>query len=111
MKNGLTVLLMIIILMSASCSRSEESGGHTQPSAVETPEQAHAEGETTAAAHSAGYAKILNGDFSDFAGVWENGRGEIVRLKQDGTLGDRQRSENGRFDEGHYYWYSSPVDE
>ena len=42
---------------------------------------------TPAPAESYDYAKILNKDFSDFAGNWKNGNGDREQLKKDGIFG------------------------
>jgi len=44
-------------------------------------------GAATAPAGSYDYAKILNKDFSDFAGNWKNGNGDRQQLKKDGIFG------------------------
>ena len=41
------------------------------------------------------YSKILNGDLSDFVGVWENSEGNYIYLKADGTQGDDGVLEDG----------------
>jgi hypothetical protein len=38
------------------------------------------------------YDKILHGDLSDFAGFWENSKGESRKLRADGTVADGQKS-------------------
>jgi len=44
-------------------------------------------GAAAAPAGSYDYAKILNKDFSDFAGNWKNGNGDRQQLKKDGIFG------------------------
>jgi len=55
--------------------------------------------------------EILNGDFSDFAGVYYNGRGEVFTLKSDGTrLEDDTQIAAGSFvkhDNGSFSWNSN----
>lgn len=41
------------------------------------------------------YSKILNGDLSDFVGVWKNAEGNYIYLKADGTQGDDGVLEDG----------------
>ncbi|MDR0502255.1 MAG: DUF1566 domain-containing protein [Treponema sp.] len=57
----------IIVLMFGACTKKSE---------------------TAAAVSAESYAKILNGDFSDFAGTWVNGKGTRVELKPDGIFGN-----------------------
>ena len=55
----LTVLLLIVAFMFASCTKKSE----TQTAATITAESDDPNGS---------YAKILSGDFTDFAGTWAN---------------------------------------
>jgi len=48
--------------------------------------------ETAATVSAESYAKILNGDLSDFAGTWVNGRGERIQLRANGTFNAGQRT-------------------
>lgn len=43
------------------------------------------------------YSKILNGDLSEFVGVWTNAEGSIINLKADGTEGETTtKASNGK---------------
>ncbi len=42
------------------------------------------------------YGKILNGDLSDFAGVWKNADGMTLNLQSDGTEGQTVTNEDGK---------------
>ena len=65
------------------------------------------------------YTAILDGDLSEFAGVWANGKGEKVRLRADGTFdnGETSRSFTRGVDDNDYWmmaangtdyvWYNS----
>jgi|GEM_PF-6640470 len=120
MKNKIAVIAFTIILLSlfTSCNKNNSQASApvagTAQSSEATTVQTQAEVESTVlqTAVSGNYAKILNGDFSDFAGIWVNGRSEIIRIRQDGTLGDRQEAGSGSFDENRFYhWFSNPIDE
>jgi len=52
------------------------------------------------------YIKILNGDFSDFAGNWKNGSGDRQQLKKDGIFSDNgiKVFSLGRQPNGVYSW-------
>jgi hypothetical protein len=51
------------------------------------------------------YIKILNGDLSDFAGIWVNGNGERKELKPDGNFGDSVDAYVfQRHKDGYYSW-------
>jgi len=59
------------------------------------------------------YSKILNGDLSEFAGIWwANGWGERKQLwVDDGTLSDGYRIGNfNKYEDGSYYWTEGYYD-
>jgi len=64
--------------------------------------------ETAVTITAESYAKILNGDLSDFAGTWENVYNEKRQLKADGffadglTVSNFQKTDNGN---GAYSWW------
>jgi len=64
--------------------------------------------ETTAVITAESYAKILNGDLSDFAGYWVNGNGEKRQLRADGVFADGSINNltSSGFNEynGTYFW-------
>jgi len=64
--------------------------------------------ETAAAVTAESYAKILNGDLSDFAGTWVNAQGESRTLRADGVFvsGSMDNLNAGGFNEynGSYFW-------
>jgi hypothetical protein len=53
------------------------------------------------------YTNILNGDFYDFAGTWENGKGYRQTLKKDGLFGESWKQVLGIKYEtnGSYFWF------
>jgi len=71
------------------------------------------------------YSKILNGDFSDFAGMWVNGRGQRARLTPDGVFtlqrpdgnfawglrasGFKRENDNMMSDESFYMWSNADA--
>lgn len=58
------VILILIVLVTGLCSGFTVSGQENYD-----------------------YSKILNGDLSDFVGVWKNANGRTINLKADGTEG------------------------
>jgi len=90
LKGTVTLWLVAVIAMFfTACAKKSES----QPAVTITAES---------------YAKILNGDLSDFAGTWENVYNEKRQLKVDGffadglTVSNFQESDNGN---GAYSWW------
>jgi len=61
-------------------------------------------GEAAAAVSSVSYAKILDGDFSDFAGTWVNSSGNKQQLKANGTFGTGRAGNVTKAVNGVYIW-------
>ena len=90
LKGTVTLWLVAVIAMFfTACAKKSES----QPAVTITAES---------------YAKILNGDLSDFAGTWENVYNEKRQLKADGfftdglTVSNFRKTDNGN---GVYSWW------
>ena len=85
----LVAVIAVITIAFTACTKKSE----TQPAVTVTAES---------------YAKILNGDLSDFAGTWVNVNNEKRQLKADGffaeglTVSDFKKTDNGN---GAYSWW------
>ena len=115
MERILAVLLMIAVLIFSACSRNKEN----QSSAEDTEELSESitednviaeAAQTPAAAEGYNYSKILNGDFSEFAGTWVNSSCRRIKLNADGSFIDGFksspviRSEDSYYGTGIYQW-------
>ena len=79
--------IVIILFISAAFSACNKE---TESAAVLDETENITDAKNLVTADS--YSKILNGDFSDFTGIWVNGRGQRARLTPDGVF-SLQRSD------------------
>jgi uncharacterized lipoprotein NlpE involved in copper resistance len=94
MKKGVLCILLAVAFIVLTCSPQKND------TATQSPEQPQTKTETT----QNNYNKILNGDLSDFAGIWVNNKDEKRELRPNGYFGD---DVNGSFrvrENGSYSW-------
>jgi len=84
------ILILAITAAFLACNKETENDAADQIDAAVVETQVYAAADS--------YSKILTGDFSDFAGIWVNGRGQRARLTPDGVF-TLQRSD-GNFTGG-----------
>jgi len=111
---SLMCICAVLSVVVTACNRGEASGnrGEASSSRGEAKPQTQTESETSeaqtpVAITADSYAKILNGDLSDFTGKWFNYLGEGRLLKADGTSesAESPAPDSFRLDErGYYIW-------
>jgi len=100
-------IMAIIILPMAECDANNTATGDdgTAENKVAAEDKATAENKVVAEDYD--YAKVANGDFSEFAeGYWiDTQTGTIFQLRADGTFSDGEEASSAqRRDDGVYMW-------
>jgi len=114
LKTGFYIFIIILLLFFSSCNKDNAQQDQTAllpdaqtasllQSVKESEIHAQAPKESKAAAQTDSYAKILNGDLSEFAGVWVSNTGHKSHLRADGTFFDGSTAENFRRNDDNVY--------
>ena len=98
-------ILTIIAVFTTACDKGGSTQSQTGTIAERPQTQTEAQEQTQTTITNAGpFQQILNGDLSDFAGMWVNGNGNSITLTSKGLFYHGYNAYNFRKDGSSYSW-------